>query len=59
MTELCFHRLHPHVSFSAKSSSKGSGIKEAESQQRMEFDAAVSRALGTHSWVEIKKKFKN
>lgn len=50
MTKLHFHRLHQHRLIFCQVL-----IKEAESQERMRFNAAVSGAMGTHSCVDIKK----
>ncbi len=56
MTELSFHWLRQHHLIFCQILIKVEGNQsEPESQERMGFDAAVSRTVGTHSWVEIEK----
>lgn len=57
MTELSFHRLRQrHLIFcQILIKVQGGNQREPESQERMGFDAAVSRTVGTHSWMEIEK----
>lgn len=57
MTALSFHwlRQQHHLIFCQILIEVEGNQREAESRERMGFDAALSRAVGTHSWMEIEK----
>lgn len=56
MTALSFHRLRQrHLIFCQILIEVEGNQREPESRERMGFDAAVSRTVGTHSWMEIEK----
>lgn len=56
MTKLSYHRLCQHrLIFCQILIKVEANQREPESRERMGFDAAVSRTVGTHSWMEIEK----
>lgn len=56
MTELGFHQLRQHHLIFCQILIKVEGNqRDPGSRERMGFDAALSRTVGTHSWMEIEK----
>lgn len=56
MTELSLHQLRQrHLIFCQILIKVEANQRDPESQERMGFDAAVSRTVGTHSRMEIEK----
>lgn len=56
MTKLSFQQLRQHhLIFCQILIKVERNQTELESQERIGFDATVSRTVGTHSWMEIEK----